>query len=636
MLFRPSLTARCLTAGAVALVAFAMPRWVSAQGGASAADRVSTMFRGNPAHTGVSAAHFFDGQGGIVWHLQTGGPVRSSPAVTVTRLFVGSGDGTLYAVDRANGRVVWRFDAGGPVHASPAVAKGLVIAATMRGRIFAVEEGTGQLRWSMQTGAAIQLNPVLDPGWDYYTSSPTVLGETVVIGGQDGRVYALDLTTGKVRWSAQTGARVRATPAIANGTVVVGSFDGRVYAYDLTTGASRWVFHTIGDTIDASKSGFDRRSVQSSAAIANGLAFVGSRDGGIYGIDLATGVGRWRATHRGSWVLDSPAAVDGVVYDGSSDGLFVQAVDATTGHELWRQGTDGNVIASPLRIGDALVIATMLKKGGTGELLVLDAHSGAIRWRLRLDDQALASPVAADSVLYVGTEAGSVLAIRQVMPVVPKLAVYYDSVLASYSLVEHGRLAFEFFRDLGYEPLNAASLAPFLAARIKDDVPSAVIFAIDVLPRTVVPVVADTVLFRRYLNAGGKVVWIGPPPGFESRDSTYQLIEPRADDMETLIGIPRAFGDYGTDAAYPRAEGRAWGIDRWMPGKFIMHVGPLMHAFAADDSGATTVWVRPFRADRVGSGFVQLWGVGGDIQRLPMIRAAAEYGLLSPAKEPEG
>jgi PQQ-like domain len=52
------------------------------------------MFRGDPEHTGYSSSRFFGGQGGIRWRVQTGGAVRSSPAVTASRVFVGSGDGT--------------------------------------------------------------------------------------------------------------------------------------------------------------------------------------------------------------------------------------------------------------------------------------------------------------------------------------------------------------------------------------------------------------------------------------------------------------------------------------------------------------------------------------------------------------
>jgi len=126
---------------------------------ASAADPPPVMFRGNPEHTGVSTARFFAGQGGVKWRVQTGGAVRSSPAVTRTRIFVGSGDNHLYALSRSNGSIVWRFDAGGAVDASPAVAGGLVVAATLSGRIFAVEESSGQLRWSLQTGAPCPTTP---------------------------------------------------------------------------------------------------------------------------------------------------------------------------------------------------------------------------------------------------------------------------------------------------------------------------------------------------------------------------------------------------------------------------------------------------------------------------------------------
>ena len=35
-----------------------------------------------------------------------------------------------------------------------------------------------------------------------------------------------------------------------------------------------------------------------------------------------------------------------------------------------------------------------------------------------------------------------------------------------------------------------------------------------------------------------------------------------------------------------------------------------------------------YRPDHPGSGYVQLWGFGATAERLPMIQAAAEYGLL--------
>src|SRR4051812_16582562 len=214
-----------------------------------------------------------------------GGPLL--PCRTPTQVFVGSGDGRLYAVDRRSGRLIWRVDAGGSVDASPAVADGLVTAATLGGRIFAVEQHTGRVRWSRRTGPALPLNTTPAGGWDLFASSPVVTGRTVVIGSPDGGIYALDLATGAQRWRAMTGGRVRATPAIHDSLVVVGSWDGRVYALDLATGTQRWVHRTVGDTLDSKTFGFDRRAIQSSAAVAGGMVFVGSRDGALYGLDAA-------------------------------------------------------------------------------------------------------------------------------------------------------------------------------------------------------------------------------------------------------------------------------------------------------------------------------------------------------------
>ena len=65
------------------------------------------MFRGDPAHTGAAAGTLFDGQGGVRWRVRTDGAVRSSPAVTATRVYVGSGDGNLYSLT-AEG--TWRLE----------------------------------------------------------------------------------------------------------------------------------------------------------------------------------------------------------------------------------------------------------------------------------------------------------------------------------------------------------------------------------------------------------------------------------------------------------------------------------------------------------------------------------------------
>ncbi|HEX7336165.1 MAG TPA: PQQ-binding-like beta-propeller repeat protein [Gemmatimonadales bacterium] len=586
------------------------------------------MFRGNPEHTGVSDARFFPGQGGVKWRVTTGGAVRSSPAVTATRVFVGSGDGHLYAIERGTGRVAWRYRAGGPVDGSPAVAEGLVVCATIDGHIFAVEERTGRLRWERKTGAPLPYNTTPAGGWDLWASSPAIVGPAVLIGGPDGVVYSLDLKTGRENWRAPTGGRVRATPAVSGNLVVVGSWNGRVYGLDLRTGRERWVHRTMGDTLDSQKFGFDRRAIQSSAAIADGGVYLGSRDGAVYGLEAATGERRWRVSHRGSWVIGSPAVRGGRVYAGSSDGHFVHALDAATGREVWKLPTRGNVLASPVLLGSALVIATSRTDAPAGELLTLDAVSGAVRWRLPLDEASVSTPAAADGELYLGTEAGSVLAIHEVSPVAPRMAVFHDSALAGAPATPGGRLATEYFRELGYEVLGSDSLTAFLRARAEDEAPSAVVFAMDVIPVNLGPQGSDAGLLRRYLDRGGKIVNFSVPLGVAVRDSAGNVLGDEPARMEPLLGVAAGTIDYDENSATPTKLGRAWGIDRAFRGDYPIAPKAVSEPLAVDRSGKATAWLQVYRPDRPGSGYVQLWGFGATIDRLPVIRAVAEYGLL--------
>jgi outer membrane protein assembly factor BamB len=596
------------------------------------ADSPAVMFRGNPEHTGTSNARFFAGQGGVKWQVQTGGAVRSSPAVTDTRVFVGSADGNLYALDRTNGRTVWSFGAGGAVDASPAVTKGLVVAATLAGRIFAVEEGSGRLRWSLSTGPALPPNTSPAGGWDLWASSPVIVGSTVIIGAPDGGVYSLDLATGKQHWRTQTNGRVRATPSVHDSLVVVGSWGGRVYGLDLRTGAERWVHRTDGDTLDSKKFGFDRRAVQSSAAIANRSVYVGSRDGAIYALDEATGQRRWRVSHRGSWVIGSPAVSGGMVFVGSSDGHFVQALNPESGREIWNLPTAANVLASPVVVGNSLVIATARTDAAAGDLLAVNPATGAVRWRLPLDEATNSTPAAAHGELYLGTEAGTVLAIHEVSPAIPRLAVFYDSTLTGKPATPGGRLALEYFRELGYQVLDSDSLAGFLSGRIRDGVPSAVVFAMDILPSSVAPVLEDSVLLRRYLEAGGKVVNFSVPLGAVVRDSIGAVLGDEPKRIEHLLGVSAATLDYDEGAAAPTVEGHRWGIDRTFRGDYPIAAAAVTEALAVNRDGMATAGVRSYRRDRPGSGYVQLWGFGATVDRLPAIRAATEYGLLRKAR----
>jgi len=174
-----------------------------------------------------------------------------------------------------------------------------------------------------------------------------------------------------VRWRARTDGRIRGTPAISDGAVFIGSFDGRVYALELSSGKLRWRYDTDGAALKSGDFGFDRRSIQSSPAVSNGVVFIGARDGFVYALGAGDGKLRWRYNHEISWINSSPAIADGVVYDGSSDAHFVQALDAATGRELWRTNVGTTVWSSPSVAGEQLFFGD-----GSGRVRIVERRTG--------------------------------------------------------------------------------------------------------------------------------------------------------------------------------------------------------------------------------------------------------------------
>jgi outer membrane protein assembly factor BamB len=63
---------------------------------------------------------------------------------------------------------------------------------------------------------------------------------------------------------------VQSSAAVANGVVYVGSGNDNVYALNATTGAELWSFATGGEVFS------------SSPAVANGMVYVGSDGGRVY------------------------------------------------------------------------------------------------------------------------------------------------------------------------------------------------------------------------------------------------------------------------------------------------------------------------------------------------------------------
>lgn len=595
----------------------------------SCALAATTSFRGGAAHEGVFDSRPVRRQPALRWRFDTRGPVRSSPTVAGALVLVGSGDGGLYGVDATSGRQVWRFATSGSVDSSPAVAGDTAVFASRDRHVYAVDLATGAERWRVATGEELPF----PWGYEYFLSSPAVSGDDVVVGAGDGILYCLSIASGEVRWRFRTEGRVRSSPAVSGGVVFVGSMDGRLYAVDARTGALVWKFDTDGVAIDSVKEGYDRCTINSSPAVSDGVVTFGSRDGRQYAVDEKTGRLLWKVGHavgwlpgnpEVSWVDASPAVSNGVAYVGASDGRFVDAKELRTGRELWRFPTPDRANASPSLAGGTLIAGC-----ADGAVYAIDAKTGAELWRFRTRDGVYSSPTISRGVVFVGSDDGSLYAISDEdasgRPV-PSRAVFYDEKASGFHFAGGRRLSDALVAE-SYTPLDARALAGYLEARVADRAPSVVVFASEALPTEVVDASAGSAcLLRRYLDTGGRVVWVGLPPLLVKLDvATGKLARMDAAAPRQVLGVDSNLAPADADEYYSTAtsEGAAWGLPSW--GTYCFPVDPkdVTTVLARTASGRATAWVKAFGAGE----FVRLWGRERPIPDPSVVRRVAEHGL---------
>src|ERR1700688_504970 len=168
--------------------------------------------------------------GAALWTFNTGAAVDSSPTVSNGIVYVGSNNGQLYALNASTGVKIWSFTVGGPVD-SPAVAYGFVYAASDFGHVFAVNATTGAKEWRFPAGSAVN-------------SSPAVANGLLYVGSDSGKVFALDAGEGALVWSYQTGGVIESSPSVTSKALYIGSDDGKVYALNATTGSKLGSFAT--------------------------------------------------------------------------------------------------------------------------------------------------------------------------------------------------------------------------------------------------------------------------------------------------------------------------------------------------------------------------------------------------------
>ncbi len=159
-----------------------------------------------------------------------GGLILAAACVDGERgqVIVGDSYGRVQALDRA-GRERWSVRLEGAIVGRPLLHGGRLYAGTGDGTVHALDPASGQPLWKpFHTRAAVATSPV---AW----------GDLVFVGSNDGYLYALEAVSGRLFWQYYSGSAVCLPPGL--------SVDGTLYAVDKDghLNALRWCLARYAD-----------------------------------------------------------------------------------------------------------------------------------------------------------------------------------------------------------------------------------------------------------------------------------------------------------------------------------------------------------------------------------------------------
>lgn len=387
--------------------------------------------------TSIGASNVADLQ--LLWQTHTGQSSYASPAVAwndslqVHLVYAGNQTGVIAAFDATTGDRVWVFEAGEAVQSSPTIVDGVLYVGSGDDNLYALDATTGSLICSFDTGGNVSSSPVVH---DFDGSGKIVyFGDNGLTGGDDGgalwAVNAVDPNPAEDcsevwRFDAfgqpsgsEPDAGVWSPPSVATDKtgrplIVFGSssVDNSVYAVDARDGSLVWRFQTEIFHNDNDVGSSPTISPPGENGFADGAAFIASKNGIVYALNLETGAKLWEFRVRDQFFdagapRSSAALIDGVLYLGYGSGIY--ALDAQTGLPVWNSaevgGPTSEIIASPAITGppdDRVLFAADLG----GSAYAFDLFDGATLWSYTTGGFVFASPAPSASRVFFASDDG--------------------------------------------------------------------------------------------------------------------------------------------------------------------------------------------------------------------------------------
>ena len=319
--------------------------------------------------------------------------VALRPVGDGNRIYAASVDGNVIALNPDNGKRVWRNKLGIPLASGPGVGDEVVVVVGLDGLVVVLNAADGSERWRTYVGGES-------------LAKPLVSDEHVIVQTVDNRLLALAAFDGSERWSIEQTIplltmRGTASPVQAGSNIITGFDNGRLLAVDLSTGDVQW------ESMLSPPSG--RSDLDRLADIDGEIAVVGQD---IYAAGYQGRVASLAAESGQILWARELSTYEGVTVDWSNvyttlDNGEIVAMNRTTGTEIWRQGALlRREPTAPVAFRNTVVVGDL-----EGYLHFFSNVDGEPAARVRAGKQAIVgTPIVVADRLYVQSDDGSISA----------------------------------------------------------------------------------------------------------------------------------------------------------------------------------------------------------------------------------
>ncbi|MEQ8426822.1 MAG: outer membrane protein assembly factor BamB [Gammaproteobacteria bacterium] len=277
-----------------------------------------------------------------IWSKDVKLPITGGPGADFSMVLLGSSEGDVVSLMPDTGEELWRARVSSEILASPREGENVVVVRTIDGKLFALDATSGERLWVYdRTVPALTLRG---------TSTPIIVGDSVIAGFDGGRVTALDRDTGKLIWETRVAVSrgrselermvdIDAEPVIYLDAMYIATFHSNVASLDLQTGSILWQ----RDISSHSELGVDASHV-----------YVSDAEGNVWALDRYSGQSVWKQEKLQFRKPTGPAVIGDKVVVGDVEG-YLHWIDRETGDFVARtQVAKSPILVKPTVVDDVL------------------------------------------------------------------------------------------------------------------------------------------------------------------------------------------------------------------------------------------------------------------------------------------